>query len=127
MLNAKAYALSVRDDTSFRVEGGSGGNSEGNGYTIAKVTVNMPLAVEYYDVYGPLIITDSDDGQTYLVGADNLAIESTILDVVLLGENIATTLRFSAAIDHCSGGATVTDTYRAIITGDGEITLSDER
>ena len=117
-----AYQLSVRDSTEFRVE--QGGGSGGNGYSIAKVTVNMPLALEYYNVYGPLIATDG--GETHLVGDDSLATESTILDVVLLDGNIATELRFSAAIDHGTGGATVIDTCCAIITGDGEITLSDE-
>ena len=39
MLNAKAYALSVRDDTSFRVEGGSGGSSSSGRLSIFKVTV----------------------------------------------------------------------------------------
>lgn len=39
MLNAKAYALSVRDDTSFRVEGGSG--SSDSHYSTAIVTVSV--------------------------------------------------------------------------------------
>ena len=123
-----AYNLSVRDSTEFRVE--QGGSSGTNGYSIAKVTVNMPSTVEYCEVYGPFIRYEEvipDIGDAIICHGDRLiSEETTVLDVVILGENITTELKLSAPIDHSSGDVTVMTAYIVTITGDCVITLSGE-
>ena len=126
MLNAKAYALSVRDSTEFRVEQGNG--FESNGYSIAKVTIEKPAGSDDCNAYGPFLL--HDDSQDSLSVEYIISQESTVLDVVVLGEDIPSDIpseiRFSFEIDHCSGFAIATNTNAALVGGDATITLSGE-
>lgn len=141
MLNAKAYALSVRDDTSFRVEGGSGG------YRIAKVTVNMS-GIEFAEdtpgvivgasvsILAPLVDTVGDNDELMVFTGEMQLLRAPIapdvytLNVLVCDEPIFSgsliTIQGQQWYVNVSGNGSKVDEYQVLITGDATIYLTME-
>lgn len=122
MLNAKAYALSVRDDTSFRVEGGS----DSDLFSIAKVTINN--LGDGIGTFAGAVIDSS--GYCSIYNASILGTTTTDVNVIMYNGNATVSISVNASA-HMNITPTVTgsitldpDSETFLINGDGTITVA---
>ena len=114
-----AYKYSVRDDTSFRVEGGSADT----GFSIAKVEITSELAA--YTLYGPMMnIEGADD---YIFGTYTFAEGTVTVDVIVHPDHPTRLIFEGVVIDNVVGRgyALVLDSTSVAITDDAIITLAE--
>ena len=116
MLNEKAYALSVRDDTSFRVEG----DSADTGFSIAKVGITSELV---YTLYGPTM--NIEGAEDYIFGTYTFSEGNVTVDVIVHPEYPARLIFEGVVIYNVGGHALVLDSTSVAITGDATITLAE--
>ena len=74
--NNKAYNLSVRDDTSFRVESG------GSDITVRNI-MSAPVVIRTYDANGTIIATDQ-----ILQNGDEIVITGDVKTVALRNQSV---------------------------------------
>ena len=134
MLNEKAYALSVRDDTSFRVESGLGDSTSDSHYSIATITVSTDItdANSMIIVTCPSIRSEGKSGDSYYAASFYIidASSPTTIDAILY-DGVCYAVAFESSGNsinvNCSGGVSYSNYSPPAtilkITGDGSIEI----